>query len=256
MPTENRSSNTEIATDQLPPCSDDVFKNGVSVCLVGDVPKHAAETICQSLSGVTGWKIDWHYIGGRTHIMALAQPAEQFQGEPGGYPPCDYCGIVPDHHPWHGSGLLSGVENRHIHACDACRGRLPLHPGQHKGEPVMRLECEKLLDGDGEYAVDFVKPGWLKECREKGGTFLLYTHADADADAGEAERPSQIALSLQAKLKSVESERDRLRAKLAEQEHSARELLRIIGMSVQGSAAYNRAVIAFHDSLNAATKPN
>ncbi|WJM94662.1 hypothetical protein QEP73_13750 [Pseudomonas defluvii] len=76
------------------------------------------------------------------------------------------------------------------------------------------------------------------------------------ADPGEVERPSQIALSLQTKLKSVESERDRLRAKLAEQEHSARELLRIIGMSVQGSAAYNRAVIAFHDSLNADTKPN
>ena len=80
----------------------------------------------------------------------------------------------------------------------------------------------------------------------------VYTHADPE----DVERPSQIALSLQTKLKSVESDRDRLRAKLAEQEHSARELLRIIGMSVQGSAAYNRAVIAFHDSLNADTKPN
>ncbi|MCE0961759.1 hypothetical protein [Pseudomonas putida] len=49
---------------------------------------------------------------------------------------------------------------------------------QRKGEPVMRLECEKLWGGDGEYAVDFVKPGWLQECRKKGGTFLLYTHAD------------------------------------------------------------------------------
>ncbi|WP_313447379.1 hypothetical protein [Pseudomonas sp.] len=72
MPTENRSSNTEMVSDKLPPCADDVFKNGVSACLVGDVPKHAAETICQSLSAVTGWKIDWHYFGGRTHIKALA----------------------------------------------------------------------------------------------------------------------------------------------------------------------------------------
>ncbi|BBT38808.1 hypothetical protein [Pseudomonas putida] len=79
MPTENRS-NTEMVSDMLPPCADDVFKNGVSACLVGDVPKHAAETICQSLSAITGWKIDWHYIGGRTHIKALA-PAEQHQGE-------------------------------------------------------------------------------------------------------------------------------------------------------------------------------
>lgn len=43
-------------------------------------------------------------------------------------------------------------------------------------EPVMRLECEKLWGGDGEYAVDFVKSGWLEECRQKGGTFLLYRH--------------------------------------------------------------------------------
>ncbi|EPJ2807354.1 hypothetical protein ACTHGN_000342 [Pseudomonas putida] len=76
MPTENRSSNTEMVSDKLPPCADDVFKNGVSVCLVGDVPKHAAETICQSLSTVIGWKIDWHYIGGRTHIKALAPPPQ------------------------------------------------------------------------------------------------------------------------------------------------------------------------------------
>lgn len=81
MPTENRSSNTEMVSDKLPPCADDVFKNGVSACLVGDVPKHAAETICQSLSAVTGWKIDWHYFGGRTHIKALA-PAPQPHPEP------------------------------------------------------------------------------------------------------------------------------------------------------------------------------
>ncbi|WP_425225936.1 hypothetical protein [Pseudomonas sp.] len=48
-------------------------------------------------------------------------------------------------------------------------------------EPVMRLECEKLWGGHGEYAVDFVKPGWLKECREKGGTFLLYSNPPAQA---------------------------------------------------------------------------
>ena len=50
-------------------------------------------------------------------------------------------------------------------------------PADHQGEPVMRLEAEKLWGGDGEYSVDFVKPGWLKECREKGGTFLLYERA-------------------------------------------------------------------------------
>ncbi|KTT19099.1 hypothetical protein [Pseudomonas parafulva] len=81
MPTENRSSNTAMVSDKLPPCADDVFKKGVSACLVGDVPKHAAETICRSLSAVTGWKIDWHYVGGRTHIKALA-PAPQPHPDP------------------------------------------------------------------------------------------------------------------------------------------------------------------------------
>ena len=54
--------------------------------------------------------------------------------EPEGYPPCDYCGIVPAYHPWHGSGLLAGVENPHIHACNECRHLLPA--GYPQGEPV------------------------------------------------------------------------------------------------------------------------
>ena len=49
------------------------------------------------------------------------------------YPPCDYCGINPDHHPWHGSGVLNGIESRHIHACNACRHKLPSHPGLPAG---------------------------------------------------------------------------------------------------------------------------
>ena len=232
MPTENRSSNTDTPfmredryivikrsdLDRLPGLQRHLFsqesRRAHEQMFAAGAP---ARQLLVIESDWPEYEPAWAAIEARV----TGKPVEQHQGEPSEYPPCDYCGIVPDHHPWHGSGLLSGVENRHIHACDACRGRLPLHPGQHKDEPVMRLECEKLLDGDGE-----------------------------------AERPSQIALSLQTKLRSVESERDRLRAKLAEQEHSARELLRIIGMSVQGSAAYNRAVIAFHDSLNADTKPN
>ncbi|WP_440090105.1 hypothetical protein [Pseudomonas fragariae (ex Marin et al. 2024)] len=59
-------------------------------------------------------------------------------------------------------------------------------PADQQGEPVMKLEAEKLWGGHGEYAVSFVKAGWLKECREKGGTFPLYTHAQpATAKADE-----------------------------------------------------------------------
>ncbi|MCM8743582.1 hypothetical protein [Pseudomonas koreensis] len=44
-----------------------------------------------------------------------------------------------------------------------------------RGEPVMKLEAERLLQGDGEYAFSFVKAGWLEECRKTGGEFLLFT---------------------------------------------------------------------------------
>ncbi|MBI6911093.1 hypothetical protein JET67_22245 [Pseudomonas palleroniana] len=48
-----------------------------------------------------------------------------------------------------------------------------------RGEPVMKLEAERLWGGHGEYAVSFVKAGWLDECRRTGGEFLLYTAAPA-----------------------------------------------------------------------------
>ncbi|WP_027854404.1 hypothetical protein [Marinobacterium litorale] len=34
---------------------------------------------------------------------------------------CDYCGTAINHHPWHGSEGM----NRHIHACNSCRHKLP-----------------------------------------------------------------------------------------------------------------------------------
>ncbi|WP_095067837.1 DUF4406 domain-containing protein [Pseudomonas sp. Irchel 3A18] len=54
---------------------------------------------------------------------ALSAPEQEDRG----YPPCDYCGTAPDYHPWHGSGLLNGVVNKHIHACGACLSKLPAH---------------------------------------------------------------------------------------------------------------------------------
>ncbi|WP_439851113.1 hypothetical protein ACTACG_07130 [Pseudomonas syringae] len=76
--------------------------------------------------------------------------------------------------------LLNTACNGHVqeqaHALNQLRALLA-QPADQQGEPVMRLEAEKLWVGDGEYTVDFVKPGWLKECREKGGTFLLYASA-------------------------------------------------------------------------------
>lgn len=146
MPTENRSSNTEMVSEPLPPCADDVFKNGVSACLVGDVPKHAAETICQSLSAITGWKIDWHYIGGRTHIKALA-PAEQHQGEPR-QEHCDTC---------HGLGeVATGTVTHHgynqppepdLEVCPECSGKQRWYVAGDIDRLVRELDA--LLNGDG-----------------------------------------------------------------------------------------------------------
>ncbi len=64
-------------------------------------------------------------------VPAASATPEQ---EDRGYPPCDYCGTVPDYHPWHGSGMLNGAISKHIHACDQCRCKLPAHDDQ---EPVV-----------------------------------------------------------------------------------------------------------------------
>lgn len=57
------------------------------------------------------------------HSKALAAYAARIEQpeSKSEYPPCDYCGVIPTYHPWHGSGILNGVESRHIHACNDCR---------------------------------------------------------------------------------------------------------------------------------------
>lgn len=55
-------------------CNQEVYENGKSACLVA-IPKEMAEVICRGISEATGCKVDWHYIGGRVHIKALAPPA-------------------------------------------------------------------------------------------------------------------------------------------------------------------------------------
>jgi hypothetical protein len=58
--------------------------------------------------------------------------------------------------------------------CEPCDEPVPPAGGDIQlPRPVMKLEAEKLLVRDGEYAVSFERPGWLQQCREKGGTFPL-----------------------------------------------------------------------------------
>ncbi|MPS98249.1 MAG: hypothetical protein E2581_07085 [Pseudomonas sp.] len=110
MPTENRSSNTEMVSVPRD------WLNSVALLQMplDELQEQAVELLCEPCD----------------------DPAPQHHADPDGYPPCDYCGITPDYHPWHGSGMINGFENRHIHACDGCRGKLPSHPGQPHPEPI------------------------------------------------------------------------------------------------------------------------
>ncbi|MCK5502565.1 MAG: hypothetical protein KAI82_15115 [Tritonibacter mobilis] len=65
-------------------------------------------------------------------LAAAPAPAERVSQND--WPKCDYCGEVPDCHPWHGSGMFNLVDNPHIHACTDCRHLLPA--------PVERVEQE------------------------------------------------------------------------------------------------------------------
>ncbi|PZW76638.1 hypothetical protein DFS21_11090 [Pseudomonas sp. 2848] len=155
MPTENRSSNTEMVSvpkeraellinllaevartaHWLADNSEDCGDEGIDCQRVDFESLSDALDKCEELPELPdspyvrdGW------LRAADELRALlAQPAEQHQGE---YPPCDYCGTVPDYHPWHGSGMIKGVESIHIHACDGCRSQLPAHPEQHQGEPA------------------------------------------------------------------------------------------------------------------------
>lgn len=69
-------------------------------------------------------------------VQALQNWANQSAPAEESYPPCDYCGTVPDYHPWHGSGLINGEESPHIHACNECRAKLPAPADKGQGEPV------------------------------------------------------------------------------------------------------------------------
>lgn len=56
---------------------------------------------------------------------AYPAPAPAERVSQNDWPKCDYCGEVPDCHPWHGSGMFNLVDSPHIHACTDCRHLLP-----------------------------------------------------------------------------------------------------------------------------------
>lgn len=79
---------------------------------------------------------------------------------------------------------------------------------EFRSGPVMRLDAEKLLGADGEYAVDFVAPGWLDACRRAGGTFLLYPQTFVDALAAQRDEGLAREAELQAELASAKDDKE------------------------------------------------
>lgn len=60
---------------------------------------------------------------------------------------CDYCNAETQD-PWHGSGMLNGVESRHIHACSQCRNLLPTAKAQGvvqwpEADEIMQMAFEE-----------------------------------------------------------------------------------------------------------------
>ncbi len=228
MPTENRSSNTEMVS--VPRVPTDDMKNSAD---------GLEFTFC---TGDEDWQgiISAEMAEEIYSLMVEAAPAPQPHPEPIAW-------MV-------GTAIWWTKEEAERDAAETGLPIVGLGPmagsapaQEHQGEPVMRLECEKLWGGDGEYAVDFVKPGWLQECRAKGGTFLLYTHADP----GEVERLLSERKRMDAALVACSNERDALRAELRKQDALLDEAYqRDIGTSLK------RKIRAQHVALSASAEPS
>lgn len=106
-----------------------------------------AEPVCSTCNGF-GKELTV-YEGGILCRSCKAEPAP-VQDEQ--YPPCDYCGTIPDHHPWHGSGMFNGIDSPHIHACNYCRHKLPARPAQTEQQPVAHVT------GAGYSGIDTANP--------------------------------------------------------------------------------------------------
>lgn len=65
----------------LPDCDKDIFENGVSLGFF-DMPKEEAEAACIRLTEETGFKHDWHYVGGRVHMKRAKEPTGPVVAKP------------------------------------------------------------------------------------------------------------------------------------------------------------------------------
>lgn len=253
MPTENRPSNTEMVSELLP-CP----FCGQQDVLIERLDSDASVVICQGLTGPHEACLARGPVGvaqnedeeqpGRDKAVELWNArAEQHQGE---YPPCDYCGVIPDYHPWHGSGLLHGVENRHIHACDQCRGLLPLHPGQHQGNPVALPSCKARLSESHDWDSGY-RDGWNACLDEIAKLGPLYTHADP----GEVERLRAENERLREVIKHSDSNIQRQSLRISNQRTQLAELDALLREVLVGLWPSTPMAIKINVALSASAEP-
>ena len=119
------------------------------------------------------------------HIPAGKMVAPAVQDEQ--YPPCDFCGVIPDHHPWHGCGMFKGVDSPHIHACNDCRHLLPSRTAQTEHQPAPNAPTFHLGDhvrktkGSqwkgrvvGTYSTSLTPEGYAVESDTEKGSVQIY----------------------------------------------------------------------------------
>lgn len=56
---------------ELPPCNQDVYKNGTQVFLTHTIRSAQLEEWVQTMVKESGQPVDWHWYGGRAVILAL-----------------------------------------------------------------------------------------------------------------------------------------------------------------------------------------
>jgi hypothetical protein len=61
-------------SEELPDCDLDVFKNGVTVCMIHTVPSEFIEEWVKKVAEKSEAKVDWSYMAGRAVVQTLGDP--------------------------------------------------------------------------------------------------------------------------------------------------------------------------------------
>ena len=132
------------------------------------------------------------------HNRIVAALSAQQSAQDDEYPPCDYCGVVPDCHPWHGSGAFRGVENPHIHACNDCRHLLPTAQSAPERVSVPRERIQIALEAVQNAMEDAYNNAYQECCGRCQGECCgdpIAAWSDADHAIMDALAPAQRELS-------------------------------------------------------------